>query len=108
MSLWVEFITASGYLSSRKIRARFQALMIAAIEKSRFKGMVEVLPHVCTYCGLLLLVFFRQLMWCYRYRINFMSGSFLPSGVVECGLGQRRIGRALSVPSGRHRPLFNR
>ena len=46
MSLWVEFITASGYLSSRKIRARFQALMIAAIEKSRFKGMVEILPHV--------------------------------------------------------------
>ena len=24
MSLWVEFITASGYLSARKIRSRFQ------------------------------------------------------------------------------------
>jgi hypothetical protein len=27
MSLWVEFITASGYLSARKIRARFAALV---------------------------------------------------------------------------------
>jgi len=27
MSLWVEFITASGYLSSRKIRGRFQTLV---------------------------------------------------------------------------------
>jgi hypothetical protein len=27
MSLWVEFITASGYLSARKIRARFHALV---------------------------------------------------------------------------------
>jgi len=27
MSLWVEFITASGYLSARKIRSRFQALV---------------------------------------------------------------------------------
>merc|ERR1712242_616080 len=26
MSLWVEFITASGYLSARKIRCRFQTL----------------------------------------------------------------------------------
>lgn len=38
MSLWVEFITASGYLSSRKIRARFQSLMIGAIEKSRYRS----------------------------------------------------------------------
>ena len=27
MSLWVEFITASGYLSARKIRSRFQSLV---------------------------------------------------------------------------------
>jgi len=27
MSLWVEFITASGYLSARKIRSRFQVLV---------------------------------------------------------------------------------
>ena len=27
MSLWVEFITASGYLSARKIRCRFQTLV---------------------------------------------------------------------------------
>ncbi|QQP37997.1 Protein mab21like [Caligus rogercresseyi] len=28
MSLWVEFITASGYLSARKIRSRFQTLSV--------------------------------------------------------------------------------
>ena len=33
MSLWVEFITASGYLSARKIRSRFQTLMVQAVEK---------------------------------------------------------------------------
>ena len=33
MSLWVEFITASGYLSSRKMRARLQSLVAAAVEK---------------------------------------------------------------------------
>jgi len=31
MSLWVEFITASGYLSARKIRSRFQTLVAAAV-----------------------------------------------------------------------------
>ena len=33
MSLWVEFITASGYLSAKKLRARFQALLMAAVDK---------------------------------------------------------------------------
>lgn len=33
MSLWVEFITASGYLSARKIRSRFQTLVAQAVEK---------------------------------------------------------------------------
>ena len=33
MSLWVEFITASGYLSARKIRSRFQTLVAAACDK---------------------------------------------------------------------------
>lgn len=33
MSLWVEFITASGYLSARKMRARLQSLVSAAVEK---------------------------------------------------------------------------
>jgi len=33
MSLWVEFITASGYLSARKIRSRFQTLLAAAADK---------------------------------------------------------------------------
>ena len=32
MSLWVEFITASGYLSARKIRSRFQTLVAQAVE----------------------------------------------------------------------------
>lgn len=31
MSLWVEFITASGYLSARKIRSRFQTLVSASL-----------------------------------------------------------------------------
>ena len=35
MSLWVEFITASGYLSSRKMRSKFQTLLIRAVEKSQ-------------------------------------------------------------------------
>ena len=42
MSLWVEFITASGYLSSRKIRARFQSLMASALEKSRFAPILSL------------------------------------------------------------------
>ncbi|KAL7075830.1 hypothetical protein ACQ4LE_005066 [Meloidogyne hapla] len=33
MSLWVEFITASGYLSARKIRSRFQTLVSQTLEK---------------------------------------------------------------------------
>ena len=45
MSLWVEFITASGYLSSRKIRSRFHSLMSSSIEKSRFSGLVELMPN---------------------------------------------------------------
>ena len=41
MSLWVEFITASGYLSSRKMRSKFQSLLIQAIEKSEHKDSVK-------------------------------------------------------------------
>ncbi|VDD79585.1 unnamed protein product [Mesocestoides corti] len=41
MSLWVEFITASGYLSSRKIRARFHSLVSQAIDKSTFRGILQ-------------------------------------------------------------------
>lgn len=33
MSLWVEFITASGYLSARKIRSRFQTLVSRMLEE---------------------------------------------------------------------------
>jgi len=44
MSLWVEFITASGYLSARKIRSRFQTLVAAAAEKCGAGGAVKVVP----------------------------------------------------------------
>lgn len=33
MSLWVEFITASGFLSARKMRLKFKQLVIQALEK---------------------------------------------------------------------------
>ncbi|KAH8275907.1 hypothetical protein KR026_006300 [Drosophila bipectinata] len=42
MSLWVEFITASGYLSSRKIRARFQTLVAQACDKSVYRDLVKM------------------------------------------------------------------
>lgn len=44
MSLWVEFITASGYLSARKIRSRFQTLVAAACDKSAYREAVKMLP----------------------------------------------------------------
>ncbi|KRZ11435.1 Protein mab-21, partial [Trichinella zimbabwensis] len=43
MSLWVEFITASGYLSARKIRSRFQALVAQAVEKSQYRDCIQML-----------------------------------------------------------------
>uniref|UniRef100_A0A1I7ZTV5 Mab-21 domain-containing protein n=1 Tax=Steinernema glaseri TaxID=37863 RepID=A0A1I7ZTV5_9BILA len=43
MSLWVEFITASGYLSARKIRSRFQTLVGQAVEKSQFRDVCKLL-----------------------------------------------------------------
>ncbi|XP_076315462.1 protein mab-21-like 2 [Tachypleus tridentatus] len=42
MSLWVEFITASGYLSARKIRSRFQTLVAQACDKSSYRDVVKV------------------------------------------------------------------
>jgi len=42
MSLWVEFITASGYLSARKIRSRFQTLVSQAVDKCSHRGDVAV------------------------------------------------------------------
>ena len=41
MSLWVEFITASGYLSARKIRSRFQTLGNIQILLEIFRNMLE-------------------------------------------------------------------
>lgn len=43
MSLWVEFITASGYLSARKIRSRFQALVAHALEKPLIQDKCKLL-----------------------------------------------------------------
>jgi hypothetical protein len=43
MSLWVEFITASGYLSARKIRSRFQALVAQACEKCSCRDFIQLL-----------------------------------------------------------------
>ena len=42
MSLWVEFITASGYLSARKIRSRFQTLVAQACEKCPCREYVQL------------------------------------------------------------------
>lgn len=44
MSLWVEFITASGYLSARKIRSRFQTLVAQAVDKCQYRDCVKVIP----------------------------------------------------------------
>ena len=43
MSLWVEFITASGYLSARKIRCRFQTLVAQACDKSSYRDSVKMI-----------------------------------------------------------------
>ncbi|KAL1460156.1 hypothetical protein WDU94_012093 [Cyamophila willieti] len=43
MSLWVEFITASGYLSARKIRSRFQTLVAQACDKSDSRESVKMI-----------------------------------------------------------------
>jgi len=45
MSLWVEFITASGYLSARKIRSRFQTLVAQTIEKAAFRDKCKLLTE---------------------------------------------------------------
>ncbi|UYV62661.1 MAB21L1 [Cordylochernes scorpioides] len=42
MSLWVEFITASGYLSARKIRSRFQTLVAQACDKCAYRDIVKL------------------------------------------------------------------
>ncbi|VEL33378.1 unnamed protein product [Protopolystoma xenopodis] len=44
MSLWVEFITASGYLSARKIRARFHGLVGQAVEKCTYRDILRLMP----------------------------------------------------------------
>ena len=43
MSLWVEFITASGYLSARKIRSRFQTLVAQAVDKCSYRDSVKMM-----------------------------------------------------------------
>lgn len=44
MSLWVEFITASGYLSARKIRSRFQTLVAQCVEKTPYRDSCKLVP----------------------------------------------------------------
>ena len=51
MSLWVEFITASGYLSARKIRSRFQTLVAQAVDKCSYRAVSYThltLPTICS------------------------------------------------------------
>lgn len=43
MSLWVEFITASGYLSARKMRSRFQTLVAQACDKCSYRDSVKMI-----------------------------------------------------------------
>jgi hypothetical protein len=45
MSLWVEFITASGYLSARKIRSRFHSLVSQACDKCLCKDLVKLVAN---------------------------------------------------------------
>lgn len=43
MSLWVEFITASGYLSARKMRSRLQTLVAQACEKCSARDSIKLI-----------------------------------------------------------------
>ncbi|XP_037086501.1 protein mab-21-like [Pollicipes pollicipes] len=43
MSLWIEFITASGYLSARKMRAKLQTLCAQACDKSHYRDCVKMI-----------------------------------------------------------------
>ncbi|XP_074619952.1 protein mab-21-like 2 [Acropora palmata] len=42
MSLWTEFITASGYLSARKVRSRFTSLVSEAIRRGKLQNQIRV------------------------------------------------------------------
>ncbi len=44
----MEFITASGYLSARKIRSRFQTLVQQAVDRSPYHDIVRVLADPAT------------------------------------------------------------
>ena len=61
MSLWVEFITASGYLSARKIRSRFQTLVAQAVDKCTYRYVFSLQYN--QYSGL-------------KYKIHFTRISF--------------------------------
>uniref|UniRef100_A0A8R1I3I5 Mab-21 domain-containing protein n=1 Tax=Caenorhabditis japonica TaxID=281687 RepID=A0A8R1I3I5_CAEJA len=43
MSLWVEFITASGYLSARKIRHRFQNIVAQVLQTPKFSDYCKLM-----------------------------------------------------------------
>lgn len=42
MSLWTEFITASGYLSARKVRSRFTSLVAEAIRRGELQNQIRI------------------------------------------------------------------
>ena len=42
MSLWTEFITASGYLSARKVRSRFISLVSEAIRRGNLQNQIRI------------------------------------------------------------------
>ena len=42
MSLWTEFITASGYLSAKKIRSRFTSLVAEAVTRAKLPDKVQL------------------------------------------------------------------
>ncbi|KAI3379542.1 hypothetical protein SNEBB_000946 [Seison nebaliae] len=45
MSLWVEFITASGYLSSKKILSRFHSLLFQFCEETLRKHQIQLINY---------------------------------------------------------------
>ena len=58
MSLWVEFITASGYLSARKIRSRFQTLGKIQILFQIIRNMLKNILNVVYFKKLLFIFYF--------------------------------------------------
>ena len=60
MSLWVEFITASGYLSARKIRCRFQTLVAQVYSYTSTLSIISTISIISTGLRQVLLQRLRQ------------------------------------------------